>query len=644
MLNMPHDEIKKFVKNNAFNSNNKMNPTFGRRYPEIKKHILEYTSFLDQNFITYAHRVFMFLNDIHKDNYNNIVVEVYLEEKDIRKTINKLKVQGDFIPPLLRYFNVYERKENLNEMELTYNRKEIKKIFNDIPNFYKSNGSINGSIWKNKKTLIKNIENLTKYLNDDVKINERVYHIINDLYNYPQCECGNKITLFYNTKDGYGKFCSITCSAKSKYNAKIHTGHTMSQAAKEKSKQTCLEKYGVDNYFKVPEFIKNNYSKELISLRDINRCKSINEKYGVNNVFQLKDVKEKIKKRNIEKYGVYNYSQKHLSEQQLQSLNNKEYLKNLNEIYSIGYIAKLVGVDSTTILSYFEKLNIERNYFNETICETSIKNILDKYNIQYIQNERSILNGKEIDFYLPQYKLGIECNGLYWHSEIKRPDVNYHQNKFEKCKESGVFLYQFWETEISEKIDIIESMIKNKVNLNEKIYARKCIIKPITNIEASIFITDNHLQSIKPQAIHKSFGMYYNNKLVSVIAFNVAKEITINRFCTLKGYNVIGGFSKFIKYTKQFFNNETFYTFSDCRYSDGGLYKNSGFEKISKNSSIDYFYCYDFTKIIHKRELRKQNIKLKHPEYYDDNKTERQMAKEIGYTRINSCKIIKWKL
>ena len=58
--------------------------------------------------------------------------------------------------------------------------------------------------------------------------------------------------------------------------------------------------------------------------------------------------------------------------------------------------------------------NPERNH--QTSIETIMKDILDKLNIEYIQHDRKLIGPKELDFYLNNYKIAIECNGTYWHS------------------------------------------------------------------------------------------------------------------------------------------------------------------------------------------------------------------------------------
>ena len=56
------------------------------------------------------------------------------------------------------------------------------------------------------------------------------------------------------------------------------------------------------------------------------------------------------------------------------------------------------------------------------------------------RNNRSILNGKEIDIYVASLKLGIEYNGVRWHSEQFGKDKNYHIDKLNKCNEQGINL------------------------------------------------------------------------------------------------------------------------------------------------------------------------------------------------------------
>ena len=62
-------------------------------------------------------------------------------------------------------------------------------------------------------------------------------------------------------------------------------------------------------------------------------------------------------------------------------------------------------------------------------------------------NNKTVLDGKEIDIYLPEYKIGIEFNGDYWHSDLQENYQDHngrsltHQNKSLLAESKGVFLF-----------------------------------------------------------------------------------------------------------------------------------------------------------------------------------------------------------
>jgi len=77
-----------------------------------------------------------------------------------------------------------------------------------------------------------------------------------------------------------------------------------------------------------------------------------------------------------------------------------------------------------------------------------------------IENDRLVLGGQEIDIYLPDYKLGIEYNGLYWHSTRFIEDKYYHYNKVKLAQEKNIRLLHIWEHEWEEDQELIKSVIR----------------------------------------------------------------------------------------------------------------------------------------------------------------------------------------
>lgn len=91
------------------------------------------------------------------------------------------------------------------------------------------------------------------------------------------------------------------------------------------------------------------------------------------------------------------------------------------------------------------------------------------YNGTIIRKDKNILNGKELDIYLPELNLAIEFNGSHWHSiRFKAKDKKYHYNKYLNCLSQGIRLLQISEADfLKDKSNILEILksyiLDNKV-------------------------------------------------------------------------------------------------------------------------------------------------------------------------------------
>jgi hypothetical protein len=96
--------------------------------------------------------------------------------------------------------------------------------------------------------------------------------------------------------------------------------------------------------------------------------------------------------------------------------------------------------------------------------EIEIANYINSFcNNECIKNDRSVLNGKELDLYYPEKKIAIEFNGDYWHSDAHKSD-DYHYNKFIECYNRGITLISIFESEWNSNKDAIKSYIKDLFN------------------------------------------------------------------------------------------------------------------------------------------------------------------------------------
>ena len=215
---------------------------------------------------------------------------------------------------------------------------------------------------------------------------------------------------------------------------------------------------------------------------------------------------------------------------------------------------------------------------------------IEKYfpDIEFEKNIR-LLNGKEIDLYVPDLNIGIEFNGNYWHSSIYKTK-NYHFEKSKLASKLGIRLIHIWEYEwenpiTREKIISLLSIALGKVT--SKIYARNCEIKQITNTEAKYFNDLNHLQGHRNAQV--TYGLFYNDKLVQLMSFSKTKynknlkssnSWEIIRGCPGSNNIVVGGVSKLFKHFIRNYNPDSIFSYCDFNKFDGKGYEALGMEFI----------------------------------------------------------------
>ena len=279
-------------------------------------------------------------------------------------------------------------------------------------------------------------------------------------------------------------------------------------------------------------------------------------------------------------------------------------------------------------------------------AEDEIINILKDFCPQ--RHNRTLLEGKEIDIYLHNLKLGIEYNGLRWHSEEFGKDHRYHLDKLNECNEQGIRLIQIFEDEWLNHREICESKLKQicGLNTNPKIYGRKCEIHEITDKnEAYEFLDKNHIQGRTGFTV--GLGTYYNNELVGVMTFKKEKEgyWDLNRFATDINHQCVGIGGKLFKHFTRNYSFIEIKSFADRRWTTdptNNLYTKLGFAFDSFVPPSYWYYNPKISKIerFHKFGFRKQHL---HKQYgLPLTMTEREMTETLGYTRIWDCGLIKY--
>lgn len=509
---------------------------------------------------------------------------------------------------------------------------------------------------------------------------EKLYLYYNNLEYAPTCKiCGAPVK-FLSLGRGYQQTCSNECRKKDKsvYDRVRETNikhygvpNPMAlESIKDKIKATCMERYGTTNggwseqaQQKIKQSNRSRHGVDFPMQSETIRNKSketFKQKYGVEHNSQI----ESLKPTKNEK--LRSYAKKYRQNNFQRVLNTHKEILGLTEDFK--YICACPhpecnrcqekqyiitpdcywwrhSVERCTILSPEDK-----HQNKDTYIERFIKDILDANNIEYTCNDRSILK-KEMDIYIPGLRLGIECNGCYWHSsEYKAP--SYHINKFKDAKDHGIELLQIWEDWIITKPEIVRSMILSRIYKSpQKIGARQCVIKEVPRSEGYAFLDANHIQGKSQYKI--SYGLYYEDKLVSLITFGSKRGCTggsaesgweLIRFCNVLNTNVVGAASRLLKYFIKHHEVTSIYSYASCDISQGNLYRLLGFESTQKITE-SYWYIDPRThKRYHRSSFTKDAIVKKGMRKDKNGWTESEVMREFKYIKIYDSGQTKWTL
>ena len=431
----------------------------------------------------------------------------------------------------------------------------------------------------------------------------------------------------------------------------------------EKMQQTKLERYGDSGYHNIEQMKQTNlerygveYAQNSDIIKEKIKCTNL-KRYGNEYAIGSDTVRQKIVETSIDKYDDTNPYRGKL---------HRELIKKFPELIGFSgnkYICKCLNINCDVC----EKKQFElpspifRRRKNQGIELCPILNpilvsdgtsdiendiylyIKSIYSGKIIQNDRSILNGKEIDIYLPEMNFAIEFNGLYWHSEVYK-DKMYHQEKTILCENKGIQLIHIWEDDWLDKKDIVKDIIQSKLGMNDKIPARKCTIKEVLSKESKEFLEKYHIQGNVNASIR--IGLYYDDSLVEIATFGKLRNILhsngqenqyeLYRLCSKSGYTVVGGVSKLLTHFIRKYQPKQIVSYANLDISNGNVY-NSFFKKISITSP-GYYWSKDGYKY-HRSNFTK-HILVKNG--YDKNKTEEEIMHELGYYKLYDSGNIKY--
>lgn len=200
--------------------------------------------------------------------------------------------------------------------------------------------------------------------------------------------------------------------------------------------------------------------------------------------------------------------------------------------------------------------------------EREIQSFLKNNSIEFSPN-RQILIGKEIDILIEGFKIGIEFDGLKFHTEFfGRKAPSYHLDKTLKCNEKGYALIHIFEDEYVNHKDVVYGKLKHFLHINSgyKIYGRKCIIKLISQKQCKELNNKYSLQEFKKSDIY--LGAFFRNHLIGTMSFkkDCNNMWNISNFVTNYNYVMCGVGGKLFNYFSKNIRPKCVYAIVDRRW------------------------------------------------------------------------------
>lgn len=506
--------------------------------------------------------------------------------------------------------------------------------------------------------------------------------------------CGNE-TRYYNLRHGYARFCSHACSVidptvaekRSKsvrqallnkygvsnpsqlptWKEKVQTTNMKKYGVKyyvnpEKAKKTQLERYG-DYYVNTPEY-KNSVKMQSFT------------KYGVEHFTQAPEIKERAIKTNLQKYGVphvlsivaskklslrhkiekhYKFIKEYAESQQLHVdlPSPEEFFQNSSsriypttclqckDVFTVNWSSshKKVTCKRCNKPHYVSKWEREVLLYLETL-------VTEPMVLNHREYEKNVLY--ELDIYIPSLKIGIECNGVYWHGERNgKKEKSYHLNKTNYYESRGIRVIQIWDNEWATKKDIVQSRLQNILNKTDiRLFARKLTTTLVSAKDARNFFEQNHLGGFLRAKYHIGLTDTHGT-LVAAMSVSPkgrlgisANKVELLRFASKLNHTIVGGFSKLLKYlvheVAPELRGKEIVSYADRRWSwaiNCG-YTRAGF-KFVRTTEPSYWYVKSgkmFHRTLFMKHLLPTKLKKFNPEF-----TEFENMILNGYDRVWDC-------
>lgn len=254
-----------------------------------------------------------------------------------------------------------------------------------------------------------------------------------------------------------------------------------------------------------------------------------------------------------------------------------------------------------------------------------------------------------LDIVLPEQKIAVEYNGIFFHSTRFKLSPGFHKDKSEAAETLGLRLIHIFEDDWKHRKNAVEHLLRYTVGCLPTEMARKLTATDVSDNEAKAFYKLYHIQgtAVAPQQVH--LGLYKQDRLLGVMSFtrrSSGRRLLDERSWELVRFassvRIQGGAGKLFKEFLRRYKPEEVISFSWTHLFDGGVYNRLGFS-LDKVLPPDYTYVDpNRCRRLHKAGFQRSRLAARFPGVFDPELSERENCELLGYYRIYDCGKKRW--
>lgn len=334
---------------------------------------------------------------------------------------------------------------------------------------------------------------------------------------------------------------------------------SQAQEIKDKKRETTMKHYGVNN---------PSLSPQIQAIRE----STFLEKYGVTNPTLNSDIKNKQKATNLQRYGSENpFGNKEVQQKVADTIRRRYGVDNILQLPENREKALRNGRRTVSKINH----SWRDCFVKELGVEVGFEKAFGSYSADLYLNDNllvdinpTITHNSTIPFsHAVGYCKNENC------STCRPIDPTYHQSRALAAMSEGRKLLQFFDWY---NADIFMDVVRSKAHLDQyRIGARQTELRKIPQSVANRFLKENHLSGPSTgQTL--CYGLYYKNELVHVQTYGPARmnkniQWEAIRSSTKRNWAVQGGFSKCDKHFMKSENPDSIVSYVDLGISDGSL-------------------------------------------------------------------------